>query len=407
VLDEVSPRTRNRQLVFFLLGAGLLAMTGAIFDSTFANYLDHTFGINVAQRGRLEFPREFPGLAITLLAGALLFLPEVRVAAVAAGCAALGMLGLALFSPTYGSMIGWMVLLSTGTHLVMPVQGAVAVGFANPGRQGKRLGQLGMATTTAGLLACLLVWLILRGYSHNFRTTFLIGMCLAAVAVVPFLIMRPHTPHNPDRPKVVFRRRYWLFFVLCALFGARKQIFLTFGPWVIITIFHKPASTIAFLLFVGRFIGVAFKPLLGRLIDKVGPRVVLMTDAAVLIAVCLGYAFARHVPWPGVALAVLYTCYVLDDILFAAGMARTVYVARLAPNQEEIVGTLAAGVSINHAVSMSVPIFGGMLWMASGKPEPVFLVAAGVMAVTFICALFVRTPTASKPGVSPMANRTD
>ena len=91
-------------------------------------------------------------------------------------------------------------------------------------------------------------------------------------------------------------------------------------------------------------------------------------------------------------MVVAYVCYIIDDVLFAAGMARTVYVARLSPNPEEVVGTLAAGVSINHALSMTVPVAGGMLWWAAGDPAPVFIAAAGVMVVTFVYALFVKVP---------------
>ena len=384
--------SRRRQFALFFVGAGLLAMAAVVFDTTFNNYVRDTFHIGAGARGVLELPREFPGLAVTLLAGALLFLPEVRVASVAGACAALGAIGLAFWSDSYAAMISWMVLFSTGTHLMMPVQGAMAVGLADPGRRGKRLGQLGLATTTAAVVGCLLVWAIHERTPGNFRATFLLAACLSASAGVVFLWMRPHMAHNPRRPKLVFRRRYGLFYVLCALFGARKQIFLTFGPWVIITVFGKSAAVIALLVFVGRVVGIPVKPLLGRLIDRVGPRAVLIADAVILVGVCMGYAFAGRIPNPAVALAVVYGCYVLDDLLFAIGMARTVYVARIAPSQEDVVGTLAAGVSINHAVSMTVPAMGGLLWARMGSPEPVFLVAAGVMLVTFVCTLFVRAP---------------
>lgn len=378
--------------MYFFAGASLLAMAGTIFDTVFANYLKHAFSINAEQRGLLELPREFPGFAVTILAGALLFLPEVRVAAVAGAAAALGMVGLAFFTPSYGAMIGWMVLFSTGVHLMMPVQEAMAVNLAEAGRRGKRLGQLALVTTAAAVVACGLVWLVMHRDREDFRTTFLIAVGLSAASAAVFLVMPPHIPHNRGRPRLVFRRRYWLYYVLSLLFGARKQIFLTFAPWVIVTVFDKPATVIATLFLASRLIGTPLKPLLGRLIDRVGPRLVLVADAVLLVGVCLGYAFARRMPSPALALATIYTCFVLDDLLFAAGMARTVYVTRLATNQEEIVGTLAAGVSLNHAVSMIVPVFGGLLWLRTRSPEPVFLVAAGIMVVTLVFVLFIRAP---------------
>jgi MFS family permease len=405
----LTARPHRRQVVTFFVAASFTAMTGAVFDTTFNNYVSSTFHIGAGQRGVLEFPREFPGFAVALLTGALMFLPEVRVASVGTLAAAVGMVGLAFWTPSYGTMMVWMVLFSAGAHLMMPTEGAIALGLADPRRRGRRLGQLGLATTSAALLACLVLYFILRHDPLAFRTTFLIGAGLALVSSALYRTMQPHIPHNAARPRIVFRRRYALYYALCAFFGARKQIFLTFGPWVIVTVFHKEAYVLAVLYLVSRLISMGFRPLLGRLIDRFGPRRILQVEAVVLILVCLGYVAALQVlkrlpevfavPLLGVpmrsvtlALAIVYPCYVIDDLMFAAEMARSTYAAHLAPSRDDLTGTLALGVSINHAISVLAPVFGGALWIAAGGAEPVFLVAAGIMVGSGVCAFFVRAP---------------
>ena len=407
VPDTIFPRTR--QLALFFAAAALMAMAGTVMDTTFGNYLSHTYGIDAAQRGRLEFSREFPGFAVALVAGALMFLPEVRVGSVGALLTAVGLLGLGLWSPTYGLMMVWMVVNSTGTHLNMPTEGAIALGLADPGRRGRRLGQLGLAATSAALVCAVAIYFIRPHDPHGFRTTFTLGAGCAIASLILYSLMPHHIPHNAARRRLVFRRRYWLYYVLCAFFGARKQIFLTFGPWVIITVFLKEAQVFAVLYICGRGIAIWLRPLLGRLIDRIGPRPILLVEAVVIIAVCLGYVLALDIraAHPLLAVALVYVCYVLDDVMFAAEMARSTYAARLAPSRDELAGTLAAGVSINHAISVIAPTFGGLLWVAQGGAQPVFLVAAGLMVVSGAFAFLVRPPASAETPPVPQSAPTE
>ena len=82
-----------------------------------------------------------------------------------------------------------------------------------------------------------------------------------------------------QRPKFVWRGRYWLYYALAFLFGARKQVFITFGPWVLIRIFHQPAWIFAQLWIAAAILGVFFQPALGRAIDRFGERTVLLADS--------------------------------------------------------------------------------------------------------------------------------
>ncbi|UCC67629.1 MAG: MFS transporter, partial [Armatimonadota bacterium] len=192
------------------------------------------------------------------------------------------------------------------------------------------------------------------------------------------------------RPKLVLKRRYSLYYVLNIFSGARKQIFLTFGPWVLIKVFGEPAPTIAKLWIVASAIGIVFQPQLGKLIDRFGERAILMTNALLLIGVCIGYGFAHQMPLAR-PVQLVYVCYVLDNVLFATGIARATYLDKIADQESDIHASLSLGVSIDHAVSMSLPALGGLLWVKHGFSS-VFVAAAVLAALNLAAASLIRTP---------------
>ena len=215
---------------------------------------------------------------------------------------------------------------------------------------------------------------------------FLCAAGAAAVAGIIYGLMHIPRLHRP-RAKLVIRRKYSLYYVLEFFFGARKQIFLTFGMWVLIRIYQQPASTIAALLVTASAIGIVFKPLAGLAIDRFGERAVLVVDGLILAVVCMGYGYAGHVAGPATALTIVKICFISDNLLFSLGTARTTYLSRLTDSHQEITSTLAMGVSINHIASMLIPALAGFVWVVYGF-EQVFLGAACLaLAIVAISSL--------------------
>jgi MFS family permease len=248
--------------------------------------------------------------------------------------------------------------------------------------RGRRLGQISGVGVGAGIVGCALVWLLMRHGGQGYAAVFFVGGAASLVAGGVLLAMRMPGAHLARAP-LVWNRRYWLYYLLSFLFGARKQIFITFGPWVLIKIFHQPAVIFAQLWMVASALGVVFQPFLGWAIDRFGERRVLMGDAAIIFLVCLGYGFAEHLGNATLALWLLYACFVLDQLLFGTGMARDTYLSRTAVRKEDVAPTLSLGISINHIVSMSIPWVGGWVWERYGY-DKVFLGAA-VVALTMGC----------------------
>ena len=149
---------------------------------------------------------------------------------------------------------------------------------------------------------------------------FATGAMMAACAAVAFVSIRG-VGRQTGRPRLIVRRRYWLYYLLCVLFGARKQVFITFGPWVLIKVFHRSVSTFAKLRIVNSLLTAFTHPFIGNLIDRWGERRVLMVDSFLLMVVCLGYGVSHRFGSAG-ASGLAFACFVLDEVMFGFGMAR-------------------------------------------------------------------------------------
>ena len=365
-----------------------MACGTGVHDSIFNNFLSDTFSLSAQARGLLEFPREAPGFLVFLTSGALAALPLTRVGSVATLVFAAGMLGLGLFGSNFWLMMAMMCIGSTGMHLLQPVGATLAIGLSDESNRGRRMGQMGGIDTTAAVIGTGLVWLLLDKTAPQYRTGFVCAALLGVAAAVIYGFLNVPHLHEP-RPRMVFRMRYRLYYMLELFAGARKQVFLTFGPWVLITVYQEPATSMAGLLMTAALIGIIFKPIAGVMVDRFGERAVMIADGLVLILVCIGYGYA--VPLTGSiesARLLACGCYVADNLLFALSSARAVYLSRVATAPQELTSTLAMGVSINHVASMTIPIGAGALWAGFGY-ERVFLSAALLALLTSVLALWV------------------
>jgi len=391
----------RRELTVFLVVTAAMGMTFGIFETTFNNYLNDTFAITAAARGNLEFPRELPGFLVTLMGGVLFFLSVTRLGVLSAVGIAVGIVGLAFTGDDYARMIAFMVIWSAGNHLLMPITGTIALSLAPPHQRAARMGQIGAVGMAATIVGATIVWAGLQYIEIGYRGTFLIAAGGAVIAAIFIGFINPLPKREGRRPKLVLKRRYGLYYLLNVFSGARKQIFMTFGVWVLIKVFEQPAYTIAKLWIVASAIGIFFQPQLGKLIDRVGERIILMANAIIIVIICLGYGFAHLLPMAH-PVWVVYICYVVDNVIFATGMARATYLDKIAEHEEDIHASLSVGVTIDHAVSMSIPALGGMAWVLYGYPW-VFVGAAGIAVLNLIAAGFIRVPRGHVDGPVPTA----
>ncbi len=374
-------------------------MGASLVDSTLNNFLNDTFALNGFQRSFLEFPREFPGVIVLFLSAALWFLGSRRLGAFAMLLAALGTFLIGFSSSSFGLMVIFLFIYSSGNHLFMPVATTIGMELAADGRTGRRLGQLNAIRNLATIAGSFLVFIGFKFLGFTYQHSFTIASIVFTAAAVLMFLMKPEKS-APPKTFLKLRREYSLYYALSMLSGSRKQIFITFAPWVIVTIFNKPTQTIATLVTIGGVIGIVFQPFLGKAIDRYGERLILSAEAVALVFVCLGYGFSGSLFAENIAFLIVCACYLLDQMLFSVGMARSTYIKKIALDPADIQPAVSASISIDHIFSISVALLGGVIWNNFGY-QYVFLLGVLIAVINFFVARRIVIPQHAKP-VTPI-----
>jgi predicted MFS family arabinose efflux permease len=388
--EAVEPRAVRRDFRFFLLSVLAGGFAAAVVDAVLNNHLRESFRVTDLHRSLIEIPREVPGLAVIFVWALLFAFCSRRLAAMGSFLIAAGALGIGFLSPGLGILLGWLFVLSLGQHLVLGLHPAIALELAEEGAEGRLLGRLNGARNAAAILGSLAVFAGFRYADLGYTGAFALAALVALGGAFLMLGMRPLPPHPPGA-HLALHREYGLYYWLTILYGTRKQIFLTFAPWVLVTVHQARASTVALLLGIGGAAGIVFQPLLGRAVDHFGERAALMGEAAALVAVCLGYALAGTLLPPAAAFLLTAACYVADQLLMSVGMARATWLKKIARDPAHVAPTLTMAVSLDHVFSIGGAVAAGFVWDRFGY-RPVFAAAAALALVNLLSASFIRLP---------------
>ncbi len=392
-----------RDFLLFLLAVAAIGFAQSLVDATFNNFLNERFAITNLQRSLIEIPREIPGLIVIFVSALFFFLCNRTLAAVSQFIAAAGIFLIGLFSFNYNHMLVWLFIFSLGQHLFLPLTSDIGMELAHAGNTGKRLGQLQGAGNLAAIAGSFVIFVGFKYFHLSFTATFILAACCYLAGALLIAAMKRNKP-VPMSTRFIFRKEYRLFYILTVLYGTRKQIFLTFAPWILVTIFEQQTQSIATLLTIGGVIGIVFKPLLGRAIDRYGEKTILAGEAVALVFVCLGYGFSKKLFPFSTALIIASACYVADQLLMSVGMARATYLKKIALNPQEVTSTLTAAVSIDHIFSIAIALLGGVIWKTAGY-EYIFLLGAAIALINLFFALQITTVPARSAQVIPPESR--
>lgn len=374
----------NKYIYILLLGMFAVFASEGIFSNIFSNYVQSLNITSAEVRGNLELPREIPGILSMFAVGLLFFLRENQIAAFAAFLLALGVGALAFLnvSSSITVLVVLILIASLGQHILITIVDSIVIHIAKPENRGLRLGQMRGLVNAANLVGSVYLWLKWEYINKSYSVDLFVSCALALLAALMFLAVREKK--LPQKRKLgdafIVRKRYSLYYLLEVLFGARKQVFITFGFWVLVSVLGKAPDYIAKIMLVAAVLGLFFKPFTGKLIQKYGERVVLVADSVLLFFVCLVYAFSLKLFSQETAATVISICFIVDNLLFAAGAARVSYLGRIAEEKSDVTPTLYTGMAINHVTSIAAAVFGGYLWSLTGSHTSTFLFAA-VLAI--------------------------
>ena len=380
----------------FLFSMFIFGVSVGLYGGALNNFLAEVLHVDRFERGFVEFLRELPGLLLFLMLAVLYRFTENRIVRLAFFISLLGMAGLAVAVHARWLAVTLIVLWSVGEHLMMPVRQSISIHSALPGKEGEAMGIARSAGNIGSVIGYYLVTLIFLGLGKRetdfiFRIIFACG-ALFTLAGLVFTLRLDRSKGHVKRQRLMFLPKYNKYYILEIFFGARKQVFMTFAPYVLILNYGAGTELVATLYGIYSLANIFMNPLMGRLVDRVGYKAVLLMDSLILVVLCFLYGYSHYL-FPGVwSFRVICGVFVLDAMLFSAGIARAVYVRSLSSSQDELTGTLSTGISVNHLISVIIALLGGLLWERLGV-EILFSVAAlfGVFSFLFTLTLPGRT----------------
>jgi len=368
----------------------------SIWRAIFNNFAVEELGVRADQIGLIQAIREVPGLLGFGLGFLVLWLSEMRVMGLSILLLGVGLV-ISGAANGLGILILGTVVMSVGFHFFYPSNSSLVLMEVGKQEAPKMLGSLRSVSSFAAIVGTLVIWIFVTGMdlgplhipAWGYRTTlYVTGAVVIVGSVIAFLNGRRHVAQRQKR-KVVFRRDYWLYYVLTFLLGSRRHIFTTFAIFMLVEIHGIDVRQTATLFLVNNFINTYASAQLGRLVSRFGERKMLTLNFLGLIAVFVGYAYIPYLP-------VLYALFVVDNIFFSFNLALESYFQKISHSPAEITSNVSMAQTINHVSALVVPVLGGILW-AQVSPSATFLAGAAVAVVSLILVQFIRTDRVRVP----------
>ena len=361
----------------FLLSILIASLGYGLYKGMLDNYLAEIVGMGEMDRGVTEFLRALPGiLLVFILATFYMFSAETLYKA-GAIIMLIGVGMQAVIIPHKILVTIAICLFSLGEHIQLGMKNTMSLQYAKPGRGGEALGAQNAAAqigTLVGFGVIVVVFSLFSG-EQVYKFFFMTAAILIGISALFAMRITGKSQTDETKRRFYFHKKYSKYYMLEMFYGARKQVFFTFGPYVLILFYGANAATISLLFAVSAIACFFASPVVGRIIDKLGYKIVMISDTLILVIVCFFYGFAHHIFPHDVAFIVCCVNYILDAVISLASMASNVYVQELADNQEEVRATISTGVSINHVITIFIALFGGWIWQTLGI-ELLFILSA-------------------------------
>ena len=384
-IHSLVPRLFKDQKLIFLFSTFLGAAATGIFFSSLNNFLVDVYDMSADQRGVLETIREMPGMLLIVLLAPFSAVREGRILFGATLVIALGIVGVASLSPDVLRVTAWLFVWSVGAHMVMTIRESFCVALSEPETRGRLFGIVRSLRSLGTIVGAACIWVGMGTLGLGYEKLYWTAALLTLLSALIVLLIKEKRHTGTKRKRFVFKKKYSLFYLLAVLFGVRKQIFIVFGPWVLIRIFDQDAPAMARLILASSVVGLFLKPYLGKLIDTLGERTVLIGDSLMLLMICACYGLAETTLPQALILPCLFTCFILDDSLFSLRSAHVTYLSKIVESPDELTASISTSYSIEHVVSMIAPIIAGLIWVRFGYPW-VFFMSAVVAGLMFLAS---------------------
>ncbi len=339
-----------------------------------------------ADIGLLQSIREIPGfLAFTVIL-VLLIINEQLLAMISLALLSIGV-ALTGFFPSSIGLLSTTFLMSIGFHYFETIRQSLILQWIPKSQTAVFMGKLLAISSLSALFVYASIWLLMEQFSISYQWIYLLsgGSGLILVLFTTVFFPRFKTPVEQTK-KLFLRKRYWLYYLLVFLSGARRQIFMVFAGFLMVEKFHYSVADISLLFLVNHLINLYAAPKIGQFIAKVGERNALAIEYCGLILIFSGYAMVNDAKSAA-------TLYVIDHLFFAMAIAIKTYFQKIA-DPADIAATSGVSFTINHIAAVIIPASFGLIWLVN--PSLVFWVGALIAFLSLILSRNI--PISPLPG---------
>lgn len=369
---------------FLILISIVVPIAFSAWSALLNNFVIEKAAFTGADIGLLQSVREIPGFLAFTAVFVLLFLREQKFMILSLVMLAAGVAITGFFPSVYG-LLCTTLLMSTGFHYFETLKQSLSLQWFTKEEAPEMLGKLISVGALASLCTYGALWVLLEVIQLEFKWIYLIaGSVALGIIIFMWLAFPEFKSETPQTKKLVLRKRYWLYYALTFMSGARRQIFTVFAGFLMVEKFGYSAADITLLFLANYAFNWLFAKKIGRWIGVVGERKALMFEYGGLICVFVGYAVVQTAE-------VAAALYIIDHLFFALALAIKTYFQKIA-DPADMASTAGVAFTINHIAAVIIPVSFGLVWLVS--PAAVFYVGAGMALLSLILSLNIpQAPT--------------
>lgn len=344
-----------------------------LFDN-FAVNIIHLDGHHI---GIIQSVREIPGFLALLVVYFLLIIKEHKLSALSVLILGIGV-AVTGFLPTFLGLMLTTLIMSFGFHYFETTNQSLTLQYFSTTEAPLVFGRLRSLASASNIVAGAAIF-ILAPYLSYKQLYLLFGTIIVCASI--WALQQNPTKKDlvPQQKRMVFKKRYWLFYNLTFMAGARRQIFIAFAVFLLVKKFNFSVQEIAALFFLNNVINYFLSPYIGKAINAFGERKVLSLEYFSLIIIFISYAVVD-------SKFIVALLYIADHIFFNFAIAIRTFFQKIA-HPEDISPSMAVGFTINHIAAVFLPAIGGLLWLIDHRI--VFFCGAIFSFVSLILVQFI------------------
>lgn len=343
------------------------------------NFAVDEAGINGFEIGSIQSLREVPGFLTFLVVYVLLICREHKLSVYSVTMMGIGII-MTGFMPSFWGLMLTTVIMSIGFHYYETTNQSLTLQYFTKSESPTVIGQLKSLTALSNIAVGALVWLLSKCFPY--QTNYIIIGGLVIIAAIWANRMKPDQRKVAEQKRgLVFKRKYWLFYVLNLLSGARRQIFVVFAVYMLVEKYQYSLEAVTLLFVINNVIAYFTNPIAAKLINRFGEKTVLTIEYAALILIFACYAIFENFWVAGVL-------YILDHLFFPLSMGIKTWFHKIA-EPEDIGPSIAVGFAINHIAAVFIPVLGGLLWMIEWRIP--FYIGVGLAVISLFFARKITT----------------